>query len=135
MNVAFARLAARAPCIARRWLAILPPPVTDKVDHVVWDSWAHGPSFVGSTVNDPVYDPDTLYVSYGPGWVNIDWPTLVVGQHIQIKSPDGSILYQDWVATDVFVVAGAGGHVAVAGAGGPLQGLSEGTPIQCVWVG
>lgn len=134
MDVGLARLAAKAPCTIRRWFATLPPAVPNKVDLVTWDSWVHGPSFVGSTVNDPVYDPDTLYVSYGPGWVNIDWPTLVVGQRIQIKSPDGTTLFQDWVATAAFIVSGVGGHVAVAGAGGPLIGLSEGTPIQCVWV-
>jgi hypothetical protein len=131
MNVGFARLAARMPCIARRWLAILPPPVASLIDQSTWETWANGPNFIGSAYLDPVYDPDVLYVSFGPAWVNIDWLTIKTGDRIQIRSPDDATLYQDWVATEEFVEAYPGGHVAVGG-GGPLIGLTRLTPVEVV---
>jgi hypothetical protein len=116
-------------------IEVVPPPVpTEKVDLVTWASWAHGPSFIGSTYLDPVYADDVLYVSYGPGWVNIDWTKLQVGQRIQIRSTDGTTILQDWTAIESFVVADPGGHVHVNAFKTDSVGLSEGTPIQCVWL-
>jgi hypothetical protein len=112
---------------------VVPPAPTILMDLVTWDSWAHGPNLIGSTYNDPVNPTDTLYISFGSAWVNIDWTKMQVGQRIQIWSTDGVTRYQDWTATAAFIAADPGGHVDVSMFDPASVGLSAGTPIQCVW--
>lgn len=91
------------------------PGVSSFTDTPFWDSWANSPSSIGATALNVVTSPDVLYVSYGAGWVNIVWTTVKAGDRIQVKSADGTILYQDWTTSAAFIPQAPGGHVAVLG--------------------
>jgi hypothetical protein len=110
------------------------PGTVTKVDQTTWDTWAGPPGVVGATSLNAVNPSDVLYVSYGPLWVNIDWTKVKAGDKIQIKTPDGVTLQQDWTASAAFIPQAPGGHVAVSSVAGPFIAPSWGAGIRVLWI-